>query len=390
MNSKAQLLLLFVLLATVSITAFSYFSNSDDQVVIVGDEVPEEIEIIEESTTTIQSVEQFTYPQESLNDFINKIYKENITNCSTAIALAESSANCLKSTYEANLIIIQEQDIFKNDATNAKEYLVDNKEILSQNDINKLLEIIEYKTVIDNLERETLLLSSLYEERFQSSIQRTAIFATNEEIAKAQVISYNFLKSGCINRDLVNSEEEWIYPSEVFEVDETKINFALKIESKLSIGPDCIGKLISSILNDSRGWTNITNKEFLLVDGADADFTFIFASPDKTDELCSPLETNGIYSCRNEERVVINFFRWENGAIDFGTDMKTYRLYLINHETGHILGWNHTGCPKDSALAPVMMQQSKTTDGCVPYGWPLYEIIDMKYDLDTYVSVEED
>ena len=67
MNSKAQLLLLFVLLATVSITAFSYFSNSDDQVVIVADEVPEEIEIIEESTTTIQSVEQFTYPQESIS-----------------------------------------------------------------------------------------------------------------------------------------------------------------------------------------------------------------------------------------------------------------------------------------------------------------------------------
>ena len=128
----------------------------------------------------------------------------------------------------------------------------------------------------------------------------------------------------------------------------------------------------------------------MLVDGADADFTFIFASPEKTDELCAPLETNGIYSCRNEEQVVINYFRWENGAADFGTDLKTYRLYLINHETGHILGWGHTGCPKEGAIAPVMMQQSKTTDGCQPYGWPLYEIIDMKYSLDTFVSIEDD
>ena len=101
-------------------------------------------------------------------------------------------------------------------------------------------------------------------------------------------------------------------------------------------------------------------------------------------------ETNGIYSCRNEEEIIINYFRWENGAVDFGNDMKTYRLYLINHETGHILGWGHTGCPKDGALAPVMMQQSKTTDGCTPYGWPLYEIIDMKYGFDTFVSLEED
>ena len=188
----------------------------------------------------------------------------------------------------------------------------------------------------------------------------------------------------------MNSEDEWIFPTEIFQKDEDKINFALKVESILPVGPECLGKLINSILNDSRGWKNITEKDFLLVNEEDADFTFIFASPEKTDELCAPLETNGIYSCRNEEQVVINYFRWENGAADFGTDLKTYRLYLINHETGHILGWGHTGCPKEGAIAPVMMQQSKTTDGCQPYGWPLYEIIDMKYSLDTFVSIEDD
>ncbi|MGI9571855.1 MAG: DUF3152 domain-containing protein, partial [Candidatus Actinomarinaceae bacterium] len=256
--------------------------------------------------------------------------------------------------------------------------------------INKLLEIIKYKEIIENLERETILISSLYEERFQSSIKRTAIFATNEELTQSQSISYNFLKSGCINRDLVTSEEEWMYPSELSERDDDKFNFSLKIESTITAGPDCMGKLVTSILNDPRGWKNITEKEFVLVSQENADFTFIFSTPEKTDELCAPLETNGIYSCRNEEEVVINFFRWENGAIDFGTDMKTYRLYLINHETGHILGWGHTGCPKVGAIAPVMMQQSKTTDGCLPYGWPLYEIIDMKYGFDTFVSLEED
>jgi len=181
-----------------------------------------------------------------------------------------------------------------------------------------------------------------------------------------------------------------LYPEEIQVRDENLINFALKIEPSIPIGPDCMGKLITSILNDPRGWNNITEQDFLLVSEEDADFTFIFSSPDKTDELCAPLETNGIYSCRNEEEIIINYFRWENGAIDFGNDMKTYRLYLINHETGHILGWGHTGCPKDGSLAPVMMQQSKTTDGCTPYGWPLYEIIDMKYGFDTFVSLEED
>ena len=77
---------------------------------------------------------------------------------------------------------------------------------------------------------------------------------------------------------------------------------------------------------------NVVEKDFSLVNEEDADFTFIFSSPEKTDELCAPLETNGIYSCRNEEDIIINYFRWENGAVDFGSDMKTYRLYLINHE----------------------------------------------------------
>mgnify|MGYP000299919740 CR=1 FL=1 len=111
----------------------------------------------------------------------------------------------------------------------------------------------------------------------------------------------------------------------------------------------------------------------------ESDYVYIFASPEKTDELCAPIETNSIYSCRKDQDVVLNFFRWQNGAVDFKNDMETYRIYLINHETGHILGWGHVGCPKEGAIAPVMMQQSKGTEGCIPYGWPAYETIKSKF-----------
>ena len=390
MNNRTQLVLLFTLLAAVSISAFGYFSNTDSAVVTEIEEIPNDTVEPDEITSTTQVVERFQFPDESLQDFISEVYKANITNCNTKIAFAFSKPECLKDTYEANLLIINEKKVYEELAQKANKFLLENTKDIPQNNINKLLEIIKYKEIIESLERETILISSLYEERFQSSIKRTAIFATNEELTQSQSISYNFLKSGCINRDLVTSEEEWMYPSELSERDDDKFNFSLKIESTITAGPDCMGKLVTSILNDPRGWKNITEKEFVLVSQENADFTFIFSTPEKTDELCAPLETNGIYSCRNEEEVVINFFRWENGAIDFGTDMKTYRLYLINHETGHILGWGHTGCPKVGAIAPVMMQQSKTTDGCLPYGWPLYEIIDMKYGFDTFVSLEED
>ncbi len=390
MNNKTQLIILFTVLTAVAISALSYFSNSENEVDVSVEEVQTETVKPLESTSTTQLIEKFPFPDESLQDFINQIYTKNITNCKTKIEFTYSEPECLKDTYEANLLIIKEKNTYEELAQEANSFLVQNTKDLSQNNINKLLEIIKYKEIIENLEQETRLISALYEERFESNIKRTAIFANSDELLQAQVISYNFLKSGCINRGLVSSEDAWLYPEEIQVRDESLINFALKIEPSIPIGPDCMGKLITSILNDPRGWKNITEKEFLLVSEEDADFTFIFSSPDKTDELCAPLETNGIYSCRNEEEIIINYFRWENGAIDFGNDMKTYRLYLINHETGHILGWGHTGCPKDGALAPVMMQQSKTTDGCTPYGWPLYEIIDMKYGFDTFVSLEED
>ena len=390
MNNKKQLVILFTLLTAVAISALSYFSNSENEVVVSVEEIPTETVKPLENTSTTQLIEKFPFPDESLQDFINQIYTKNITNCKTKIEFTYSEPECLKDTYEANLLIIKEKNTYEELAQEANSFLVQNTKDLSKNNINKLLEIIKYKEIIQNLEQETRLITALYEERFASSIKRTAIFANSDELLQAQVISYNFLKSGCIDRGLVSSEDAWLYPEEIQVRDENLINFALKIEPSIPIGPDCMGKLITSILNDPRGWNNITEKEFLLVSEEDADFTFIFSSPDKTDELCAPLETNGIYSCRNEEEIIINYFRWENGAIDFGNDMKTYRLYLINHETGHILGWGHTGCPKDGALAPVMMQQSKTTDGCTPYGWPLYEIIDMKYGFDTFVSLEED
>jgi hypothetical protein len=289
MNNKTQLVILFTLLTAVAISAFSYFSNSENEVVVSVEEIPTETVKPLENTSTTQLIEKFPFPDESLQDFINQIYTKNITNCKTKIEFTYSEPECLKDTYEANLLIIKEKNTYEELAQEANSFLVQNTKDLSKNNINKLLEIIKYKEIIQNLEQETRLITALYEERFASSIKRTAIFANSDELLQAQVISYNFLKSGCIDRGLVSSEDAWLYPEEIQVRDENLMNFALKIEPSIPIGPDCMGKLITSILNDPRGWNNITEKEFLLVSEEDADFTFIFSSPDKTDELCAPV-----------------------------------------------------------------------------------------------------
>jgi hypothetical protein len=63
------------------------------------------------------------------------------------------------------------------------------------------------------------------------------------------------------------------------------------------------------------------------------------------------------------------------GAVAYAGNLAAYRLYVINHETGHALGNGHVQCPKKGALAPVMMQQTLgiSTPGvgaCKPNPWP--------------------
>ena len=50
--------------------------------------------------------------------------------------------------------------------------------------------------------------------------------------------------------------------------------------------------------------------------------------------------------------------------------LRDYRHMVVNHETGHWLGKGHASCPRRGALAPVMQQQSKGTQGCRLNPWP--------------------
>ena len=119
-----------------------------------------------------------------------------------------------------------------------------------------------------------------------------------EEINKSKNIGTSDLKAGCIDSTLIkkNSEEEWIIPENVNPRDEEKFNYAVKIEPSLGLDPLCIKNLLFLILNNDLGWSNVAEKSFQLTGVEDSDYVYIFASPEKTDELCAPIETNSIYS----------------------------------------------------------------------------------------------
>ncbi|HEY8057296.1 MAG TPA: DUF3152 domain-containing protein, partial [Acidimicrobiales bacterium] len=88
------------------------------------------------------------------------------------------------------------------------------------------------------------------------------------------------------------------------------------------------------------------------------------------DSLCLPLQTNGRYSCHQDGTVALNSDRWLNGADERTGPLAAFRHYAVNHEMGHAIGHSHEYCAGAGQLAPVMMQQSKGLDGCLPNGWP--------------------
>ncbi|MBZ5736409.1 DUF3152 domain-containing protein [Nocardioides sp. TRM66260-LWL] len=147
------------------------------------------------------------------------------------------------------------------------------------------------------------------------------------------------------------------------------VTYSVEVEAGLPISPEALTRVVDKVVGDARGWTGVSGHSFQRV-AMNPDFRIRLATPRMTDALCSPLETAGRLSCRNGEYVVLNGWRWENGATSYNGQITDYRRYMINHEFGHALGFGHRTCPHPGAPAPVMLQQTKGLDGCLANPWP--------------------
>jgi hypothetical protein len=132
-------------------------------------------------------------------------------------------------------------------------------------------------------------------------------------------------------------------------------------------------RFVESTLSDpDRGWTSRGGHRVQRVErAADARVRVVLAEPATVDRLCraAGFDTAGIYSCWTGRIAALNADRWFTG-VRHVPDLTLYRTYLVNHEVGHALGHGHRSCPGNGRLAPVMMQLSKSTYGCVPNGVP--------------------
>ena len=378
MNQTLKSSLLLISLLGVSFFAFRFLTNSLNQ---QGETTVVETTLTTTTTQKQVTTEDFKPLETTFDDFIDGELALITDSCIKFGSWFSLSEECLNEWFLVLNNIEEKSTLYSSHYDYALNYFLANYQSLNKSDLNNILASLEIETKLTIWNEKLIEVTNVLNIKSVQEETSTAIFLDSAIVNKSKNIGTSDLNSGCIDSNLIStvSEQEWIEPENVNPKDEEKFNYGIRIEPSLGLDPLCIKNLLFLILNNDLGWKNVANKSFQLTSAEDSDYIYIFASPDKTDELCAPIETNSIYSCRNENNIVLNFFRWQEGAVDFKNDMETYRIYLINHETGHILGWGHVGCPKEGAVAPVMMQQSKGTDGCVPYGWPVYETVKSKY-----------
>ncbi|MFI1756555.1 DUF3152 domain-containing protein [Streptomyces sp. NPDC020571] len=157
-----------------------------------------------------------------------------------------------------------------------------------------------------------------------------------------------------------------------------KYTYRVDIEQGLGLDGALFADAVQKTLNDDRSWAHNGARSFERIESGRPDFVITLASPGTTAEWCakSGLDTTeDNVSCDSAatQRVMINAYRWAQGAAPYGDAIHPYRQMLINHEVGHRIGYNHVTCDKDGELAPVMQQQTKFIDhdgiDCRPNPW---------------------
>jgi hypothetical protein len=147
------------------------------------------------------------------------------------------------------------------------------------------------------------------------------------------------------------------------------VTYTVEVEDAVGYSADEFARIVDETLSDPRSWIADGSVSFQRV-ASGGQVRIVLATPGTTDQLCLPLDTAGLYSCHQGGTVALNSTRWINGTENWPGPIDEFRHYAVNHEVGHAIGHGHENCPGAGQPAPVMMQQSKGLEGCLPNGWP--------------------
>jgi hypothetical protein len=143
-----------------------------------------------------------------------------------------------------------------------------------------------------------------------------------------------------------------------------KFSIDQDVMKKYSIrSPEKIAYYVGIFLNDPDGWSKYGHSFEPVNSGEDVRIRL--SSPATIEEICG-LEGNLSCAELGGRNMYLNADRWFHGASLSRLSLDNYRQYMVSHEIGHILGYDHTKCPCNGCSAPIMMQQTKGIGECRP------------------------
>lgn len=146
----------------------------------------------------------------------------------------------------------------------------------------------------------------------------------------------------------------------------TRYTFTIEVEDGIedAAADQDFAALVDAALADRRSWIGSGQFQLQRVDAGTPSFRISLTSQltVRNNTLCGwDIHYEASCYARDVRRVAINDARWARGAMSFDGDRAAYRIYAVNHEVGHALGFSHRPCPVAGGPAPVMMQQSWST-----------------------------
>lgn len=139
--------------------------------------------------------------------------------------------------------------------------------------------------------------------------------------------------------------------------------FRIEVDKDVSYNSKQFEFYVLAYLNDPDGW-NSKGYTFEQVD-AHEDILIRLSSPKTITKVCG-LPNNLSCAEMNGKHVYLNADRWVRGSKKSKLSLENYRQYMVSHEIGHILGFDHKQCPCSGCNAPIMMQQTLGIGKCNP------------------------
>lgn len=139
------------------------------------------------------------------------------------------------------------------------------------------------------------------------------------------------------------------------------IRFRTQVDPDVPYSDDTFRKEVTIYLSDPDGWAQW--------------HTFVYAptGPAKLVRLCTRRAIREVGCVEDElscailggKDIWLNADRWIHGAPKSRLALPEYRQYMVSHEMGHSLGYDHVKCP-GSGPVPVMVQQTLGIGACTP------------------------